>query len=165
MSNSSSRPNVEDVKEDQAHAQLVAELFAKLYPVLQGYSNSVATDALRAVAGTYNMKVVWGVATQAPLRGARAAVPRGNKTQRPLAKNSSPLVQDLRSKIKVLNKKIAAEAKGLELPSNHALILERNDIFRVLKEAQNKNRLPESETPPAPKEAAAGFAPAASGNA
>lgn len=128
---------------EQKKSQLVAELFAKLYTACDGYSNAVATEALKAVCGTYNLKVVFGSVAQGPPRGPRVTTPKRGQPMPKLKKNSSPEVLEIRAKIASINSQIAAEAKGHQLQPDHALIKERSLLFRALGKAQiEANREP-----------------------
>jgi hypothetical protein len=135
----SPNPNATNVKSGELTN---GEIVDKIEELLKGVSNNRTQSILKMVGIVHNVRFVPAFA---PVPGPNVAPPgrdtRGQRNSR-IRSKTNPEIKATRSQIKDLNLKISkksSELGGVQLPKDDELIVKRNQLFRDLKEAQNKD--------------------------
>lgn len=107
---------------------------------LDNLSNKDAQIALKALCGIYNLRVVPAFVPLGTPQATAARVSRVNRNPRAKTISQSPLVKEVKDKIKDLNRQISVKSSilGHKLPLEDELVIQRSQLFRDLKGAQNK---------------------------
>jgi len=118
----------------------VGSAFDLVSAVLKTMSNQQASEVIKLLGASHNFRVVSQFApTGNNLRSAHPRETRGERGPRGQPK-ADPKVKDLRSKISALNSEISEKSRkvGHNLNEDDELLVKRGQLFRDLKEAQNK---------------------------
>jgi hypothetical protein len=133
-------PTLQEPVEGNSHPSL--EAFEAAFPmgaafeqtrlILDKLGTSERLKLLRGLAGLYGHRVLPGTGAgpqSGPARSIKMGfVPKGPST--PKSQKSAEQIE-IQKKIRLINKRIATEGKSLgkRLPDDHALIIERNQLF------------------------------------
>jgi hypothetical protein len=117
------------------------EAFARMKDLLDPLSNKDRTSMLKALCGLYGMKATYGPiipSSAPPIRRGPIRSQQSKPGSNP--KKADPRVKELRSEIQKANILIKEKSVllGSPLPETDPLIVGRSNLFRDLKEAQNK---------------------------
>jgi len=116
------------------------ETYHSCLRLLEELSNKDAVKALKGLAGVFNLKISSAFAPVGQTRLPPAS--RDTRQQRGprVGQRSDPRIKSLRLEISTLNQQISKKSVelGKQLSESDPLIEERSQLFRDLKEAQNK---------------------------
>jgi hypothetical protein len=112
----------------------------KINEVLQGFSKNQASDILRMVGALYNLKVVSAFAPVGPIQSPAPSRDTRGVTRPRVKPVADSRTKELRSEISSLNSQISEKSRsiGRQLYEDDELIIRRGQLFRDIKNAQNK---------------------------
>jgi hypothetical protein len=128
-----------NAEHDLPKSPLFEQVFGSLKTELEKLSKRDARDVLKAICGIHDLKVSSAFAPVGPLqRAPRSSDTRGEVKPR-IKLTANPELKAIRFKIKELNKQISKKSALIKakLPLEDPLIMQRQECFRCLKEAQN----------------------------
>jgi hypothetical protein len=126
-------PNIDVSNEDMGEGT-DGQYVDKILDLLKGVSQKRTQNILKMVGAVHNVRFVSAYA------GENRAPPARKQVRARVQPQAKPIVKVIRSKIKALNKQISeksASIGGALLPAGDGLIIQRNQLFRDLKKAQN----------------------------
>jgi hypothetical protein len=122
----------------------------KAYAALMGVFSEVPAgrrlELLKAVAGNLGHRVLPGLGLVQPIQASMRVTRRMPKAPAQPKSHKSAKQRETESKIKVCNTKISDESSksGAKLPDEHPLIIERQQLFRSLREDKAADSSPQS---------------------
>jgi hypothetical protein len=111
--------------------------------LLDKLSNKEAQVTLKALCAIYNLRAVSSFVPIGTQEATATRVSRVNRNPKAKVINQLPKVREIKDKIKDLNRKISEKSflNGSKLPMEDELLIQRTQLFRDLKGAQNKSFL------------------------
>jgi hypothetical protein len=111
---------------------------------LDKLSRKEAQITLKALCGIYNLRTVSSFAPIGTQEATVSRVSRVNRNSKGKVINRSPKIKEIKDRIQDLNRKISEKSflTGSRLPMEDELLIQRTQLFRDLKGAQNQSLSP-----------------------